>query len=158
MAMKTRRLVTSAVVGSLSLALLVGCDSLADQGKKDPNSIIGKKTDDIKEFDPKAKQQVSESKVHVDDPILGPLQAYGPMVEQISKMYVDHAIDLFYATEGRYPKDYKEFMTRIIKENHIQLPVLPARAKYAYDVEHHKLQVILAPEGNPNPAEEPAKN
>ena len=74
------------VVGGLAIALLAGCsDWLADQGKKDPNSIIGRKTDKIEKFDPKAKQEVSDSKVRVDDPILGPMQAYGPAVEQSRK-------------------------------------------------------------------------
>ncbi len=104
-------------IGALTIALAGGCvDSLANQAKKDPNSIIGKKTDKIEKFDPKAKQEVSDSKVKADDPILYPLQAYGPMVEQISKMHVEHALDLFNASEGRYPKDYEEFMKRIIKE------------------------------------------
>src|SRR5580698_6803764 len=128
-------------VGGLTVALAAGCgDWMENQTKKDPNSIIGKKTDKIEKFDPKAKQEVSDSKVKADDPILYPLQAYGPMVEQISKMHVEHALDLFNATEGRYPKDYDEFMTRIIKANNIKLPVLPGQWKYAYDVEHHKLE------------------
>jgi hypothetical protein len=150
--MKNRGLVTSAALGSLALALLAGCtDSLAKQVKKDPNSIIGKKTDDIKKFDPNAAHQVvSDSKPHADDPILYPLQMYGPMIEQISTMYIDHALDLFNASEGRYPKDYDEFMTRIIKENQIKLPVLPGGAKYAYDVEHHKLRVIKVDDAGPN--------
>jgi hypothetical protein len=135
-------------VGALTIALAGGCvDSLANQAKKDPNSIIGKKTDKIEKFDPKAKQEVSDSKVKADDPILYPLQAYGPMVEQISKMHVEHALDLFNATEGRYPKDYEEFMTRIIKANSIKLPVLPGQWKYAYDVENHKLEVVRADTG-----------
>jgi hypothetical protein len=158
--MKIRRLVTSAVVGSLTLALLSGCmDSLAKQTQKKPNEgIIGKKTDDIKEFDPNAaKQIVSDSKVKVDDPVLYAMQAYGPMIEQISTMYIDHAIDLFHASEDRYPKDYNEFMTRIIKENQIQLPVLPGGAKYAYDVEKHKLRIVKAMDMGPNAPPAPAK-
>jgi hypothetical protein len=161
MAMKTRGFLKSAVIVGLSVALLAGCmDSLSKQVKKDPNSIIGKKTDDIKKFDPNAAHQVvSDSKVHVDDPILYPLQAYGPMLEQISTMYIDHAVDLFNASEGRYPKDYDEFMTRIIKENQIKLPVLPGGAKYAYDVENHKLRIVKADDTGPNggPAPAPAK-
>jgi len=158
--MKIRGLLSSALVGGLAVGLLAGCmDSLAKQVKKDPNSIIGKKTDDIKKFDPNAaKQVVSNSKVHVDDPILGPLQAYGPIMEQISTMYIDHAVDLFNASEGRYPKDYDEFMKRIIKENQIKLPVLPGGAKYAYDVENHKLRVVKAMDMGPNAAPAPAKN
>jgi hypothetical protein len=159
--MKIRGLVTSAALGSLTLALLPGCmDSLAKQTQKKPNEgIIGKKTDDIKEFDPNAaKQIVSDSKVKVDDPVLYAMQAYGPMVEQISTMYIDHAIDLFHATEDRYPKDYNEFMTRIIKENQIKLPVLPGGAKYAYDVEKHKLRIVKAMDMGPNAPPAPAKN
>jgi hypothetical protein len=142
--MKIRGLAGSAVIGSLAVGLLAGCtDSLAKQVKKDPNSIIGKKTDDIKKFDPNAPNQVvSDSKPHADDPVLYAMQVYGPMLEQISTMYIQHALDLFNASEGRYPKDYDEFMTRIIKENQIKLPVLPGGAKYAYDVENHKLRVV----------------
>src|ERR1700733_603359 len=106
MAMKIRGLLNAAVIGCLTVGLLSGCmDSLAKQAKKDPNSIIGKKTDDIKEFDPNAAHQVvSDSKPHADDPVLYAMQMYGPMIEQISTMYIDHALDLFNASEGRYPK------------------------------------------------------
>jgi hypothetical protein len=148
--MKTRRLMKSGSLCGLSLVVFAGCDSLANQAKKDPNSIIGKKTDKIEKFDPNAKQVVSDSKVKVDDPYLYALQAYGPMVEQISTMYVQHAVDLFQASEGRYPKDYNEFMTRIIKENQIKLPVLPGGARYAYDVENHKLKIVRDVEGADN--------
>ena len=114
-------------VGLLTASLLAGCsDYWENQAKKDPNSIIGKKTDKIEEFDPKKKQEISDSKVRADDPILYPLQAYGPMVEQISKLEIEHAVDLFNATEGRFPKDHKEFMERIVKANNIKLAVLPA--------------------------------
>jgi hypothetical protein len=156
MAMKSRGLLSQVVVGSLAVGLLAGCmDSFAKQVKKDPNSVIGKKTDDIKEFDPKAKQVVSDSKAHADDPVLYALQIYGPEMEQISKMYVEHAIDLFHAEHDRYPKDYNEFMTSIIKANQIKLPVLPGGAKYAYDVQNHKLQVVKA--ADPNDIVAPAK-
>jgi hypothetical protein len=138
-------------VGVLTVGLVSGCvDSLANQAKKDPNSIIGKKTDKIEKFDPNAKQEVSDSKVRADDPILYPLQSYGPMVEQISKMYVEHALDLFNASEGRYPKDYDEFMSKIIKANNIKLPVLPGGWKYAYDVPNHKLEVVKATGDGPS--------
>jgi hypothetical protein len=133
--------------GGLSVALLCGCmDSLENQTKKSPNSIIGKKTDKIEKFDPKAPQEVSDSKVHANDPILAPLQAYGPIMEQISKLNVDYAVRLFEAENGRYPKDYDEFMSRVIKANQIKLPVLPAGARYAYDEQNHKLEVVRAPE------------
>lgn len=135
------------IIGGLLLALLFsGCmTSLEEQTKKSPKSIIGKKTQDIGEFDPKAKAAVSDSKIHASDPITGPLNAYGPMMEKISALGVEQAINFFYAENGRYPADYEEFMTKIIKANNIQLPVLPYKMKYQYDVENHKL-VVIEPE------------
>ena len=94
---------------------------------------------------------VSDSKVRVDTPVLAGLQAYGPIVEQLSKGAIAQALNLFNASEGRYPNSYDEFMTRIIKENNIQLPVLPGGKKYQYDVEKHELVVIEAP-GDSAPA------
>lgn len=157
---------TKSFVG-IVLMLLVGCSKyIEDQTKKSPNSIIGKKTQDVGKFDPNAKQEVSDSKVRVSaDPVTYPLQAYGPMVEQIMKTHVEHAIRLFEAEHGRYPKDYDEFMTEIIKKNNIQLPVLPNNMKYKYDEVNHKLEVVKPPEPVPGadanvpdkPATEPKK-
>lgn len=131
---------------SLVLLCLFGCmDSLEKQTQKSPDSIIGKKTQDIGEFKPEAGAKVSDSKVHISDPITGGAQAYGPMVEQLSKSSIAQALNLFNASEGRYPNSYDEFMTRIIKENNIRLPVLPGGKKYEYDVSNHQLVVIEAP-------------
>lgn len=128
------------------LLALSGCmQSLEEQVKKDPDNIIGKKTQDIGEFDPNAGAAVSDSKVRVTNPITGPLEAYGPMVEQLMKTHIAHALNLFNATEGRYPESYDEFMEKIIKANNIQLPVLPGGKKYQYDVANHQLVVIDAP-------------
>lgn len=126
--------------------LLSGCmQTLEEQTKKDPNSIIGKKTQEVGEFDPNAGAKVSDSKIHATDPITAPVSAYGPMVEQIMKSHIEAALNLFNASEGRYPNSHEEFMTRIIKENNIQLPVLPGGNKYQYDVENHKLVVVEPP-------------
>lgn len=131
---------------SLVLLCLFGCmESLEKQTQKSPNSIMKKTTQNVGEFKPEAGAKVSDSKVQISDPVTGPLQAYGPMVEQISKTHIAHALDLFNASEGRYPNSYDEFMTRIIKENNIRLPVLPGGKQYQYDVENHKLVVIDAP-------------
>ena len=131
----------------LILVTACGCGmkSLEDQTKKSPDSIIGKKTQDIGEFDPKAGAKVSDSKIAATDMITAPVSAYGPMLEKISKSHIEHAVRLFEATEGRYPKDYDEFFEKIIKANNIQLPVLPGGKKYQYDVENHLLVVVDAP-------------
>lgn len=122
---------------------LCGCmKSLEDQTKKSEGFIVGKKTQDVGKFDPNADNKVSDSKVKVDTPGLSGLQAYGPMVEQLMKGQVKHAVDLFHATNDRYPKDYDEFMEQIIKANQIQLPVLPGGKKYQYDEANHILVVV----------------
>ena len=132
------------------LLLCAGCmQSLEEQTKKDPNSIIGKKTQNIGEFDPNAGAKVSDSKIHATDPITAPVSAYGPMLEQISKTHIEGAIRLFEATEGRYPNSHEEFMTAIIKANNIQLPVLPGGKQYQYDVANHQLVVVDGPAASP---------
>jgi hypothetical protein len=131
---------------SLVLFCLFGCmDSLEKQVQKSPNSIVGKTTQEVGEFKPEAGAPVSDSKVRVTDTVLAGAQAYGPMLEQISKTTIAHALNLFQASEGRYPDSHEEFMTRIIQENNIRLPVLPGGKKYQYDVAHHELVVVDAP-------------
>jgi hypothetical protein len=139
---------------SLVSICLLGCmESLDKQVQKSPDSNIHKKTQDIGEFKPEAGAQVSDSKVVISDPFLGPVQAMGPMKEQLSKLGIQHAVDLFHATEGRYPESHEEFMMRIVKENNMQLPELPGGKKYQYDVANHELVVVEAP--NAEPAAQP---
>ena len=77
--------------------------------------------------------------------VTGATSAYGPMLEKISKIEIDANLNIFNANEGRYPKDHEEFMTKIIKEYNVKLPVLPGGKQYQYDVENHRLVVIDAP-------------
>lgn len=136
------------VCGGLIALVVVtaGCmDSLEKQTAKSPNNIVGKTTQNIGEFDPNAGAKVSDGKVEITNPITGPLEAYGPMLERISQIQIKPAIDLFHATEGRYPATYEEFMELIVKPNNIRLPVLPGGKQYQYDVANHQLVVIDAP-------------
>ena len=150
------------VLPMFALGALLGCgDSLEKQVEKSPNSIIGKKTQDIGQFDPAAGKEVSDSKVKISTnditaPVTSPLMAYGPALEQISKSHIEHALNLYNASEGRYPATYEEFMTHIIKANNIQLPVLPFGHKYEYDVPNHKLVVVKPPQESAPASENPA--
>ncbi len=54
---------------------------------------------------------------------------------------IEHALNLYWATEGNYPKTHDEFMTKIIKFNQIQLPELDPGVEYIYDPEDHKLKI-----------------
>ena len=135
------------VTTAILILTAVGCGmkSLDEQTKKSPDSIIGKKTSNVGEFDPKAGAKVSDSKIQATDIVTAGTSSYGPMLERISKSHIEHAVNLFQANEDRYPKDYQEFMDRIITENNIKLPVLPGGKQYQYDVENHKLVVVDAP-------------
>lgn len=102
-----------------------------------------KTTDDIGEFDAQDGKQVVDSKVNISNPLTGALEAYQPLKEQVAGLGIDHALGLFQALEGRYPKDHAEFMARIIKENNIRLPTLGAGKSYEYDVQNHKLVIVM---------------
>ena len=57
-------------------------------------------------------------------------------------------MSFFQAQNDRKPKDYKEFMDKIIepgKPDGIQLPMLPYYQEYAYDPEAQGLVVIEFP-------------
>jgi hypothetical protein len=132
---------------AILIVVTAGCGMkpLDQQVKKSPDSIVGKTTQNIGEFKPEAGAKVSDSKIHATDVASAGLASYGPMLEKISKLEIEHAVNLFHASEDRYPKDYDEFMTRIIKENNIKLPVLPGTLKYQYDVQNHKLEIVEVP-------------
>lgn len=56
-------------------------------------------------------------------------------------MQIPQALNLFQASEGRYPNSEEEFMNKIIKANMIVLPKLPEGDSYVYDVPTHTLMV-----------------
>jgi hypothetical protein len=132
----------------LSATLICGCaqsDAKVEEKPPEKKGIIGKTTDDIGRFDPNAVQVVSDQKIRASDPITAPLSAYGPMVEKISIISVDYSMGIFRATEDRFPKDYDEFMEKIIKANNIRLPVLPYKGRYMYDEANHTLVIVRDP-------------
>jgi len=68
--------------------------------------------------------------------------AYGFAVSEISKGQIKQAVEMYRASNGSYPKDFDEFMNKVIKPNRIELPVLPGGRQYQYDVEKHELIVV----------------
>ncbi|MFP6766974.1 MAG: hypothetical protein VB859_02310 [Planctomycetaceae bacterium] len=126
------------------LAMVAGGCSSPESSAPKKKSVFKQRTQEVGEFDAEAGKQVSDSKVRVTSPLLGGLEAYGPLAEKVAKLGVDHSLNLFYATNGRYPKNHDEFMREIIKRNNMQLPKLPYGARYEYDVANHKLVVVKA--------------
>ncbi|MEZ6040728.1 MAG: hypothetical protein R3C20_09485 [Planctomycetaceae bacterium] len=132
-----RRIRFSAV---LLVVLALGCTDSQPATSSSPAKP--RTTDKVDEFNPNAGREVVSNEVRISNPITGALEAYQPLKRQIAGLGIDHAVGLFQALEGRYPKDFDEFMTRIIKENNIRLPSLPQGMSYQYDVANHKLVVV----------------
>ncbi len=143
-----------ATLGILSAAILmIGCGEprtaskqppAKKQNEADSGSIINKTTQDIGEFDAKGEAKEADLQVKTSANPLASMGAYGYAVGEISKQSIQRAVQLFQAEHGRFPKDHEEFMSQIIKKNNIQLPVLPGKRRYQYDVENHELKVVEA--------------
>ncbi len=108
------------------------------------SGIINKTTQEIGEFNADGDDQVADLQVKTSASPFASVGAYGFAVAQTSKLKVQHALQLFQAEFGRFPKDHEEFMNEIIKKNQIELPVLPGKRRYQYDVENHELVVMEA--------------
>lgn len=111
--------------------------------------IVGKRTQDIQDADvalQKGDAQQVEPRITAKDPITLSGNAYVSMIGQTSILSIEHAMNLYRAEHDRYPKDYDEFMTDIIKANNIALPQLPVYQKYAYDEQEHKLIILEYPD------------
>lgn len=75
------------------------------------------------------------------DPITEPVRQLWRVKEQIVLIQIEKAVQLFEATENRKIASNDEFMTKIVKENQIALPVLPPGQRYVYDPAKGELMV-----------------
>ncbi len=126
------------------------------QPKKPTNSgpIIGQRTQDIKDANAElktGKAQVGSTRIVARDPISIQGNAYVSIIGQASILNIQHAVDLYHATNDRYPKDLNEFMNEIIKPNNIALPKLPDYQEYGYDAKEHKLIILEYPDRKNQP-------
>ncbi|QEG24490.1 hypothetical protein [Mariniblastus fucicola] len=133
----------------LALALAVfssiGCvppSSKDDVAKKDkPKPIIGQTTSEISEWDPDAGQTIRVDGEDVNI-VNRNLKALSGASNTIAKMKVQQSLELFRATEGRYPKTFEEFMDKVFKVYVVDLPMPVTSCEYQYDVENHELLVV----------------
>jgi hypothetical protein len=142
---KLKRPSTAAIFALLSLSL--GCEEERNPPKHE--FIVGKRTQEIKNAKPELQKggaRIATTKITAKDPITLPGNAYVTTIGRTSIMNIQHALDLYHATNDRYPKDYDEFMNEIIKSNQIALPQLPYYQKYGYDEKEHKLVILEYPE------------
>lgn len=111
--------------------------------------ILGQRTQDVRNAAveiQKGGAQVGSTRIVAKDPITLQGNAYVSIIGQTSILSIQHALDLYHATNDRFPKDYAEFMAEIIKANNIALPQLPPYQKYGYDESAHKLIILEYPE------------
>lgn len=112
---------------------------------KQSGPIIGQRTTDIRNASTELNQggaKVASPKIVAKDPITLQGNAYVSIVGRSSVLSIQHSMDLYHATNERYPKDLDEFMSEIIKPNGVALPQLPPYQKYAYDEKEHKLIIL----------------
>lgn len=55
---------------------------------------------------------------------------------------IPQALQLYKASNGQGPTSHDEFMQRVVAENSIQLPSLPAGQRYQYDPQSEQLMVV----------------
>lgn len=141
------------------LLLAAGCEEERNVGARPKGKgqaappkaefIVGRRTQDIKNAKTEVQKggaNVVTPKITAKDPITLQGNAYVSIIGQTSILSIQHAMDLYHATNDRYPKDYEEFMTEIVKANSIALPQLPFYQKYGYDEKEHKLVILEYPE------------
>ena len=74
--------------------------------------------------------------------ITTPLATYWRSQELVNyRIKVPHALNLYKATHGDFPKTREEFVREILEPNMIKLPELPEGHFYVYDAEKGELQV-----------------
>ncbi|MBW3601036.1 MAG: hypothetical protein KY475_27685 [Planctomycetes bacterium] len=73
--------------------------------------------------------------------ITTPAKTFFRVQERLIFQQVEQALQLYKATEGRLPQSHDEFMQKVIQPNRIQLPELPAGARYVWDPQKGELMV-----------------
>lgn len=121
-----------------------GCDAPPAAEKPKKESIIGKTTQDIGEYDPNGDAEIADLQVDENASPLGAVTgAYKFAAGRGAELAVERALQLYEVQHEKYPT-YDEFMEHIVKANNMQFPVLPGKRRYQYDVANHKLVVVEA--------------
>ncbi len=117
--------------------------------KEEDNFIVGKRTTEIRNAAPEVQNKgtvVTPPRITAKDPISLQGNAYVTMIGKTSILNIQHAMDLYKATNDKLPANYDEFKKEIIDANNIALPQLPHYQKYGYDEKEHKLVILEYPD------------
>lgn len=123
-----------------------GCMKALEEQTKSKEKPFSKKTQAIDKMQQGDVKVVQQGDNYVIGSASSVIDVYQEKLVEIHALHVDYAIKLFRAQHDRYPEDYDEFMSQIIKANQIRLPVLPKGMKYAYDEANRKLVVVEDPQ------------
>lgn len=150
--MGSRSIFGAALVG-LAGMIVAGCGQAKKEPPKKPpiqtRETLRKTTQNVLELD----KALADGGVPANMQITGEglevySDAYRTSVGRTAVMAVEQKMQLHEAEFGSKPKDYAEFMARIIGKDQpdgIQLPMLPYYQEYAYDPEKKVLVVIEFP-------------
>jgi hypothetical protein len=111
----------------------------------DSGPIIGQRTQNIRNAATEVQKggaRTASTKITAKDYITLQGNAYVTIIGRTSIMKIQQAVDLYRASNDRYPKDLEEFMNEIIKPNNIALAQLPPYQAYGYDEKEHKLVIL----------------
>jgi len=116
--------------------------------KEEDTFIVGKRTKDIRNVAEEEKKGgvVTTPKITAKDPITLSGNAYVTAIGQTSILNIKHALDLYKATNDKYPANYEEFKKEIIEANNIALRKLPYYQEYGYDENKHELVILEYPD------------
>ena len=156
-ASRGRTRATLAMAFALALPAAAGCEQRKRQTKPpvpevQTREILGKTTQDIRPMEPEVAEAgavEAPTKITAKDPISMGGNAYVVSINHIAFNNVKHALDLYQAETGAYPKSHDEFMAEVVKQGRadgIKLPTLPYYQEYSYDVKEHKLVVLEYPD------------
>lgn len=133
------------------VGLVAGCgESQPSKSSKMLRPTIGKTTQEVMKLDDALANggQLAPESVGETDYLSQQSDVYKTQVVKIAKMRVTNDINTFEALNERYPENYDEFMSAIIKKGQpdaIPLPELPFYMAYAYDEKNHNLVAIEFP-------------
>lgn len=141
--------------------LLIGFSGSGEQKKPPPAPVaaapapiqtrqtLNKKTQNVLELSEALKEGAVRAEMSIQgDGLEVAAAAYRTSVGKLSILAVEQKMSFFSAENERKPKDYQEFMDRIIekgKPDGLMLPMLPYYQEYAYDPEAKELVVVEFP-------------
>jgi hypothetical protein len=73
--------------------------------------------------------------------ITEPARAFFSVKQKLVFTQVEHALQLYQATNDSLPQSTEEFMEKIVQANNLKLPELPRGHKYVFDAEAGNLMV-----------------